>query len=180
MQPATFVKQLAAMAPSTSDLEESGLSREFAREIAESFVCVKRARPLEAPKGADAALELLRGWDLSNVEIGMVRFPDPPSGEPQGICIGCVEADQLVIHQKTGEVLVYEYGAKGHVLWRVSRTGSKLLDALINTARFLEEKGSDESNNQDPKMAHRVALECATAAGGTEYLEFFEMLVGAE
>jgi hypothetical protein len=180
MQPATFVKQLAAMAPSTADLEKSGLSREGARRVAKSCSCVKRTRPLEAPSGVDAVLELLRGWDLSNLQIGMVCFPDPPSDERDWICIGCVEADELVIHRKTGEVVVHELGTKGHILWRVSKNRSKLLDALIIAAGFLKEAGLDEGDNRDLTTAHRVALDCATAEGGTEYLRFYEMLVGAE
>jgi hypothetical protein len=125
-------------------------------------------------------LELLRGWDLTKVQIGMVSFPDPPSEGPDVISIGCVEADLLVILRKTGEIVVQEYGTKGHVLWRVAENGARLLDALIIAARFIEETGSEETDFPDPVIARRVALECANVAGGREYLEFYEMLVGTE
>lgn len=175
-----FVKELAKIAPSTLDLERSGLSSEEAKRIVEGYFCVKRDRPLEETSSSDPVLELLRNWDLSKVEIGMVRFPGPPVERSGKIYIGYVEADPLVILLDSGEIVVHEFGIKEHLLWWAAKSGSHLLDALIIAARFLEKQGDGTIDFQDLKIAGPVALECATAAGGYKYLDFYKMLLGAE
>jgi hypothetical protein len=180
MQAEAFVKQLADAAPPASDLEKCGLSSEQAREFITSFHCVKRDRPLPKPNGSDPVLKLLRNWDLSKVEIGMVRFPDPPVQQSGKICVGCVEVDPLVILPGSGEIVVHEFGTKEHLLWRVAKNGGALLDALLIAAQFLEKTGIGTIDYRDSRIARPVALECASAAGGDRYLDFYKMLLGAE
>jgi hypothetical protein len=180
MEPGTFVKELAALAPSASDLEKSGFSKEEAMRLAASFVCVKREQPLPVVSGSDQLLELLRGWDLSKVEVGMIRFPETPTERSGKMCVGCVEADPLVILPGTGELVVHELGTKEHLLWPVAQNGSRLLDAMLIAARFLEQRGSGTIDFDDFKAARKAAGECATAAGGDRYLDFYTMLLGAE
>ena len=105
METATFVRELAEAAPSASDLTKCGLSSDQAHDFIKSFICVKRQRPLKVPGGADQVLELLRQWDLSKVQIGMVRFPEPPVERAGNVCIGNVEADLLVWLPESGEIL---------------------------------------------------------------------------
>src|SRR5438128_1658636 len=109
-----FVDELAAVAPSASDLERCGFSTEQARDFIKSSVCVKRERPLAVVNGSDQLLELLQQWDLAKVEIGMMRFPELPTERSGKICVGCVEADPLVILPDTGEIAVHELGTKEH------------------------------------------------------------------
>jgi len=180
MEPDTFVKELANAAPNASNLERSGLSKEQARDLVKSFLCVKRELPLAEVSGSDRLLELLRKWDLSKVEIGMVRFPDPPTERSGKMCVGCVEADPLVILPDTGEIAVHELGTKEHLLWLVAKNGSTLLDALVIAARFLEKRGAGTIDFDDYKAARLVALDCASAAGGDRYADFYKMLLGAE
>jgi hypothetical protein len=180
MKPDVFVKELAAVAPSASDLEKCGLSQDQARDFVNSFLCVKREHPLPKLNGADELLDLLRDWDLSKVIIGMVRFPNPPTEQLGKMCVGRVEADPLVIISDIGEIAVHELGTKEHLLWPVAHCGSNLLDALIIAARFLGKTavGTIDFNNYE--AARSVALECASAAGGDRYLDFYKMLLGAE
>src|ERR1700722_8371988 len=165
MELGAFVKALAEAAPSAPELEKRGFSKEQARDFAKSFLCVKRERPLPVIGSSDQLLELLRGWDLSKVEIGMIRFPEPPTDRSGKMCVGCVEADPLVILPNTGEIAVHELGTKEHLLWLVAKNGSKLLDAMIIAARFLEKRGDSTIDFDDFKAARSVAIECATAAG---------------
>jgi hypothetical protein len=180
MELETFVKELAAAAPSAADLERCGLSTEQARIFIKSFLCVKREHPLSATNGSDQLLELLRQWDLSKVEIGMMRFPNPPTERSGKLCVGCVEVDPLVILPDTGEVVVYELGTKEHLLCHVAKSGSKMLDAMVIAARFLEKCAVGTIDFDNYEAALSVALECASAAGGDRYLKFYKMLLGAE
>lgn len=179
MEPDVFVEKLKALAPSASDLEKSGFSREEAARLVESFICVKRKCPLPILNGSDQLLQLLRQWDLSKVEIGMIRFPEPPTQVEEKVFIGSVEADPMVIQCSTGEIAVQESGTKEHVLWPVAKNGSMLLDAMLIAARFLEMRGSGEIDFDDDNAAQSVALECAAATGGNAYLDFYKMLLGA-
>ena len=180
MELGTFVKALAEAAPSVPELEKCGFSKDQAQDFAKSFLCVKRERPLPVVSGSDQLLVLLREWDLSKVEIGMMRFPDPPTERSGKMCVGCVEADPLVILPSTGEIAVQELGTKEHLLWLVAKSGSALLDAVVIAARFLAQRTVGTIDFDDYKAARSIALECATAAGGDRYLDFYKMLVGAE
>ena len=175
-----FIHELAASAPSASDLEKCGFSTEQARDFTESFLCVKRVRPLPVVNGSDQLLELLRQWDLSKVEIGMMRFPDSPTERSNKICVGCVEADPLVILPDTGEIAVHELGTKAHLLWLVAMSGSELLDAMVIAARFFAMRTVGRIDFDDRDAARSVAFECASAAGGNRYVDFYKMLLGAE
>jgi len=180
MDVGAFVKQLAEAAPSYSDLERCGFTGEQSDEFIRSFHCVKRDRPLQEPAGHDCLLELLRNWDLSKVEIGMVRFPDPPAERTGKICVGCVEADPFAILSDDGEIVVHELGTKDHLLWRVAKNGSTLLNALVIAALFLGKRAVGTIDFSDYEAARSAALQCASAAGGEKYLDFYKMLLGAE
>ncbi len=180
MEPGAFVRALAETAPSAPELERCGFSNEQAREFAKSFVCVKRQRRLRTVSGADQLLELLSVWDLGKVEIGMIRFPEPPTERSGGTCVGCVEADTLVILPGTGEIAVHELATEDHLLWLVAKNGSALLEALLIAARFLAQRTVGTIDFDDCKAARTAAIECAAAAGGDRYLAFYKMLLGAD
>jgi hypothetical protein len=175
-----FVLALAESAPSIADLEKCGLSKEQALDFAKSFLCVKRERPWPVVSGSNQLLELLRRWDLRKVEIGMVRFPDPPTEQLGYVCVGRVEVDPLVILPGTEEIAVHELGSKEHLLWLVAKSGSTLLDALIVAARFLAQRTVGTIDFDNFKAARLVATECATVAAGEKYSDFYKMLLGAQ
>jgi hypothetical protein len=75
---------------------------------------------------------------------------------------------------------VHEFGTKEHLLWRAAKSGANLLEALLIAARFLAKTGVEALDFNDPTIAQPFALECATAAGGDKYLDFYKMLLGAE
>ncbi len=180
MELGDFVKVLAEAAPNAPELEKCGFSNEQATDFIKSFLCVQRDRPLLLESGSNQLLELVREWDLSKVEIGMIRFPEPPSERLGSICVGYVEVDPLVILADTDEIAVHELGTKEHLLWVVAKCGSKLLDALVIAARFLARRAVGTIDFDDSKLARSISIECATAAGGDKYLDFYKMLLGAE
>jgi hypothetical protein len=180
MDAVAFIMHLKEAAPASADLERCGLTGDQAAGFIKSFHCVKRDRPLSEPSGADMALELLRRWDLNQVEIGMVRFPDPPDLRHGGIRIGCVEADPLVLLTNGDGILVYELNTKERLLWHVARDGSALLEALVIAARFLSKRAVGRIDSNDYEAARLTALHCASAAGGDAFTGFYTMLLGAE
>ena len=152
MELGEFVTALAEAAPNARELEKCGFSDEQATDFIKSFLCVQRDRPLLLESGSNQLLELLREWDLSKVEIGIIRFPEPPTERLGSICVGCVEADPLVILADTGEIAVHELGTKEHLLWVVAESGSKLLDAMVIAARFLAQRTVGTIDFDDNKL----------------------------
>ncbi len=177
MDKSTFVERLARLAPGVEALARIGLSGIEANDFREKYICQKRQTEVREP---NEILALLKGWDLSSVKIGMVRFLQQPREIPGKVCIGKVEADPLLLMQSTGEVLVEDLHAPGHVLWVAARNGSSLLDALIPAAEFLTKRGMEEIDFEDTDAARAAAKRCATLAGGERYHDFFSMLLGAE
>jgi hypothetical protein len=54
-----------------------------------------------------------------------------------------------------------------------------MLDALVIAARFLGIRAVGTIASGDEGAARSVALQCASAAGGDKYLDFYTMLLGA-
>lgn len=174
-----FALALAEAAPPATELSSLRLSVQEQQDFAIRFICHPREQSLAAFGSSDQLLELRRHWDLSKVEIGMVRFPEEPIEETELIRVGVVEADPLVILRNTGELVVHEFGTRKHLLWPVAKSGASFLDALVMAAKFLGQCGTGSITEDDYELTDSTAKACATAAGGDRYLDFFKMLLGA-
>jgi hypothetical protein len=122
----------------------------------------------------------MRDWHTGSVEIGMLRLLDEPITFDNGIQVGTVEGDPLIIAQVTGEVIVVESHADSHILWYVAASTQALLLALLGAAQFLGKIGKEEIDFRDTGVAKIAARECTRLAGGEKYLDFYMMLLGAE
>ncbi len=184
MDPATFVRQLVATAPKKERLVALGLSEAEAADFARSYVCMQKpqaGRTSAVANSHEPLLKLISEWDLHNVEIGIVEFLDIPRTTTSGdLQVGKVEADALVISQATDEVVVVDHEARDRVLWKASKTGGQLLDALIVVAQFLTRCLLQEVRESDSHAVKEVADMCAAYAGGDEYRPFYAMLLGEE
>jgi len=176
MLPQDFVERLAAAAPSISRLLELGLDHQEAADLRRQFYCPRRD-PAGAPE-QNEVLALLKGWDVSAAQIGMVSFLQPPVATPTGIQVGRVEADDLVLLPDTGELVVEELGTDGHVLWRAAAGPGAFLDALCLSAEYLAKCGMPSSGS--PAEPRLVAEQAALLAGGDQYWPFYFMLLGVE
>jgi hypothetical protein len=177
MEPTKFVELLADLAPSATELERVGVTGSHAEHFRRSFRCPVRRSDR---KERNEILALLNGWDLTHVEIGMIRFAPNPEQLQGRIRVGTVEADPLLIIDDAGEVVVEELGASGHILWAVAAGSSMFLDALIPAAEFLSRRMVGAIDLEDMKRARATAEQCASMAGGERYLPFYLMLLGAE
>lgn len=179
MTPIEFVKSLADAAPSVAALQGVGLSEAEAMNFRAGFLCEKRQSSSPVPAVNDL-LGLMNNWDVSQVEVGMVRLLGSPVALSRGTQVGMVEADPLIISNPTGEMVVEEAGANGHVLWYAAQNAGQFLDALVTAARFLSDRTVGVVAFDDISAASSVAQDCTTRAGGDKYSTFYLMLLGAE
>jgi hypothetical protein len=179
MTASEFVKRLADIAPSASELEELGLAPAEAADIRNGYVCPRRANPLSIPE-TDELASLMKFWDTARVEVGMVRLSGIPVNTENGLQIGLVEDDPLIGSSESGELVVEERATCGHVLWRVACSGERFLDALVAAAAFLESRARGKVDCEGSGEARKAAEHCAGLAGGSQYTAFYMMLLGAE
>ena len=179
MTPTDFVNDLARIAPLESDYIIAGLSMETARRLRKSYLCQERKIQLHITE-SNELLGLMKKWHTGNVEVGMIRLSDEPLETERGVQIGVVEADPLIIVNSTGELVVEESGANGHILWSVAESPGRFLKILIVAAQFLEKCGMGAIDPSDFRIARVTAEECAVLAGGNKYHAFYLMLLGVE
>ena len=177
MKAEQFVERLEALAPAITDLQKVGLKENEAIAERKTYHCAKRAKPLSLPD-SNEVVALLTGWNAGQIEIGMIRLFDDPVQINEGLQIGLVEADPLVI-TGGGEMIVYETNSQ-HILWRVAQNPDSFLDALIIAADFLTKTGIDIIDFEDIDAAKQAANSCAAVVGGSDYTQFYLMLLGGD
>lgn len=177
MDPRAFINEISRLAPSASQLKEMGLKQGEIEDFRASYTADER-EGADDPE-ADVLVRLLTHWDLIRIKVGMLRFLTRPDEMEDKTCVGYVEADPLVLIKATGEIVVEDLDAPGHVLWPVARKGPALLDALAIAARFLVNRAIGEVDFDDESGAESAANDCAALAGGDRYWKFYSMLVGA-
>lgn len=177
MDSRTFVIQLGRLAPSVPQLERLGFTHGQIDDFRKSFLCQERQ---SENTETNELLRLLIEWDLSQIQVGMVRFLSKPEQvSSDRVCIGSVEADPLVLLYRTGEIVVEESGMPDHILWAAAKNGPMFLDALILAAEFLSKRSVGEIDYEDNSAAWGMVERCASLAGGDKYLRFYSMLLGA-
>jgi len=179
MTPFEFARSLADAAPSVAALQSVGLSRAGAMNFREGFLSSKREAPLGI-SASDEIRKLMNEWDVSHVEIGLVRLLGSPIPLEHGAQVGVVETDPLVVLSGSGELLVEELDTNGHVLWHVAENSGRFLEAILAAAKMLGDRAIGAVDYDDMEAARRDAQECAKLAGGAKYLDFYLMLFAAE
>ncbi len=169
-----FANVLAQLAPPAEKLAEQGVSPEGRERERKSYICVEK-KGLD--RQDDAILDLITRYDLSSVEIGMVSFTDEPVQLDGSIYIGEHEGDPILMYISSGEIYVADRDAQKHIMSWCAKDSDSFLDALIIAQRHLSRCGYDDALSNDQVAACEVASECANAAGGTKYLDFYKTLV---
>jgi hypothetical protein len=178
MRASEFVSSLAAAAPSVEDYKKIGLSTKEATDFRKSYFCEQRKTPLTLAE-SNELFALMNRWNAGTVEIGMVCLANSPAKMSQGVQVGVVEADPLLIHADD-EMAVHELGTLDHVLWPVAKSPNEFLKALAVAAKFLSDRGVEKIDFEDFDAAKAAANQCASLAGGKQYYDFYSMLLGAE
>jgi len=178
MEAGEFVSRLAEVAPEKSKLLLSGRSEEGANAVVRRFACPLRHVPLDMETHEDQVLELIKGWDVSAVQIGMLCFLSEPVSSDEHMEIGAVEAEKLVFRFQTRDYVLLEHEVPGRVFSRVSCDGGSLLDALICIAAYYAKTGVDEIDIDDESIGLEVKAECLRHLGSDEFGGFCTTLLG--
>lgn len=172
---AEFARALRAAAPSREALLGLGMSQDAATDFISSFELP--ARPEPVPVAIDGTFRVFFGdFDPSKVEIGMVRFPDPPYRIGKSWVVGLVEADPLVFDPMSGALHVEDHATPGHVVWSCAASPDEFLHALLQASSVLGSRSVEEVS-EDPAAA--IAA-CTAAAGGEAYGNFYRMLLSTD
>lgn len=174
-----FVKRLGECIPPQEKLNALGLPKSRIREKINSRRATPRAG-IPATRNQNPILELIQNYDLSTVDIGMVTFLNRVIRKEGKLIIGEFEQDPLMLNESTGEVYISDHIKPSHIMCKCALDGAHFLDALIIAARHLSECGVNYPLAWDQTLKHSVAQECASKAGGKEYLKFCEVLIGCE
>lgn len=172
-----FVAWLRGCAPDVDEIIRLGLPR----EAAERFSSKYRASPRDGrPRSENALIDLIARYHADAVEIGMVRFLPAPADLGAWWQVGEAEADLLVVDKGSGEVEVRDLSDIEFVIWTCAADAASFLDAIAEAACFISELALDRSQSQNHIVLFDAAVRCATLAGGEQYSNFYEMLLGCD
>jgi hypothetical protein len=172
-----FVAQLMLCAPQVDELYSIGFSQEEAKRFIESYVCLKRADPIEV---SNPLLQLVSAYDTSKIEIGMVHFLSAIVENGGSWQIGQVEIDPLVIDKASEEVCVVNGSNAENILWNCAQNAGKFLESILPAACFLGRCSYDEILANDLISKRKQVEVCANIAGGSRFRNFYLMLLGCE
>lgn len=159
-------------------------AEEFARQLSDYLHVPIERKPNTGMMDAstrtgNALLDFVRGYDTSEVEIGMITFPPMPVKTTRGWHVGNDEADPIILDSATGEVWLKEYG-EDHILDLCAKDSGHFMDALLTAARVPEWDEIEPIDDNAKEIIRRESAEaCAVAAGGDRYLRFYLNLFGA-
>lgn len=164
-----FVARLRDAMPSQESLADYGLDDEEIDAIQLTFIAKPRDQVQSTQESNHEIQRLIRDFDCSTVEIGLVRFCNEfahlQSGERFAFC----EADSVLL-RKDGAVALYAHSAPDSLLLECAADSERFLDALAEFVEVQKKKRDWEGRVQE------AAIRCATAAGGEKYLDFYRLL----
>ena len=169
----TFVRRLAAWAPSIDD----GLPGEDLRRThssVEEYVCRKRVG-MDNPVDANPIIDLVLRYDLGSVEIGLISFRNSIEDISGKLWFGTAEADLLVVDQKSSRIQLLDHAALPFVICDCASNGSHFLDALIAGIEMGQE--IDPFEEDSPPGVLR-SLQCARIAGSDKFRPFYRGILG--
>lgn len=172
MNASEFCEKLKLLTPDRQALEDEGLEKDEIIDEMARYDC--RLLIPSYPESTDPVVDLVRNYDVTSVEIGIVNFRCEPSDCESGFQFGQVESDPLVIDAVTGFIEVRDLYNANRVLWVCARTGSMFLESLIEAAAILDEC------NEDSGEIYQSAIKCSEMSGGEMTLDFYLMLLGYE
>ena len=149
---------------------------DFIKNFIGSYKCIPKAK-YALLYTEDPLLSLVNCYDCSKVEIGCISFLESPIEEIGFYQVGNVDADILAINKITFKVEVLDYTSKNHVIWECAVNSDNFLNALLLCAEILTARLKNLSED-DPLISEEDINHCANTAGGEEYTDFYQMLIG--
>ncbi len=157
--------------------KQHGWSDNFIEDTFKRHTFLPKEQDNTIAESDDPIQNLIRSFNVSNVEIGMVQFNDKIVNGKDYIIFGRVETDDLVISRITKEILLLESGME-HILYHCASNSTTFLNALLQIAPFLQQRGIDDALFENADAQIQFASECGETAGGEKYNDFYKMLLG--
>jgi len=177
MNAADFVTRLKDLAPPKRAIKKHGFDDDEADEFIDSFIAVKREKPLGIQPLGDPMLSLIDEWDLSNIQIGPLSFVEPY--QDQGaLTIGVIELDRLAFRSQARDFVVFDRDNENRVAYQAASSGGPLLDALIVIAEYFVKTTIDEIDFNDEAVGRGVKASCIKAMGSPVFETFCTSLLG--
>ncbi len=173
MRSEDFVLKVKELKPNESLLLT--YSSEFVNETLKQFDIKKRDTVVEY---GNELLDLLRGYDISNLVIGGIQFKEEVLEDEFYFYLGNDEADVIVLNKESGKVLILDHEDMTRVLCECAKDGSSYLDAIVEAKKFFLSCAFDEEFSCEQEDKCSMAFKCASLAGGKEYMTYFKGLLG--
>ncbi len=177
MNAETFVNEMRMAAPEKSILLKSGLSQEDADEFWNSYIADEKR---EGSINGDPILDLISRFDCQNIVIGMFRFLPEAIKEADGIRIGKIEVDPVIIDRETGELISKDRETGMRTMWPIAVNSEKFLEAILEAAKFFTKIFVGEENEESQTEREKTLEHCFLIAGGERYKRFFKMLLSID
>ena len=163
-----FVENLKNLVPSEEKLAKYGLSDEEIKSIQQVFLAEPRKVYIQS---ANPLFSLIENFDVSTLEIGLVRFLDCPVETKHFWRVGYVDADWLVIDKITDQIKVELHDFENQDIYICAENSEKFLDALYEVAKYIFSEERTFSKNC------RQAKICTDLAGSEKCFDFYKMLL---
>jgi len=171
-----FVEKLKQLAPLPSELVGRGLSNDFIDYFIRRYICLPRIR-LNKFYNKGAIFNLINEYDCSTMEIANISFVQSVIEKDNYYQVGNLEQDILSINKISLEIEVLDFAEPRHRIWSCASNQENFLDALLLCADFYTKKVKSQLHTTDHTHALEIAYLCSEKAGGTKYLDFYEMLL---
>lgn len=169
MKAEKFVNELNIAMPTYDELESYGLDEDEIEDIQASFKASPHGNCEAVVDGTGEIGRLIRCFDCSTLEIGLIHFDNELSSQPTGLRFGLCEADPLLVNPD-GAIVIHDHSALNDELFRCSSSPDKFLDAL---AVFLQVQSA---KSEWKGRAEEAAERCCSASGEELSRPFYRML----
>lgn len=169
-----FSIKFRLQAPKFEYLVSAGLSDIGAQRDIDGYNCISKGTNFEY---GDELLNLIANFDLSKVEIGMIRLNNAIQVEGDFYILGTEEVDPLVMYKFNHEISLVDHTDQDHIICYCAENGDKFLDAILVAREFCEERARNPELELDEDIIKRKVDECAKLAGGEKYATFYESMI---
>lgn len=125
---------------------------------------------MDRPIHDNPVLDLVLRYDMSTVRMGLVSFRNTIETISGKLWFGKAEADRLVVDPGSSRIQLLDHAAPSYVICDCASSGAQFLDALI---AGIEPGPENDPFEEDSPELPPVAIQCARAAGGEEFLSFY-------
>jgi hypothetical protein len=175
MNAVDFTNKIKKLTPSKENLVNSGFSNERAKEIIKHYFICNKDNQLEVKS---EIVKLLTNYDVSNVEIGMIRFQKDLIESNRYFYFARFELDYLANDKQTDEIVLIDYNSDEFVMCKCALNSSCFLDAVLFACEGLTLFLLDENISNNENYVKQLIEKCTLIAGGNEYFDFYQTFLG--